>query len=239
MTATHAAFVAAAREAARRPDGRFGVQSHSAPEIPGTARDHPGFLEAFQELDDELAAQGIDEIVRVRAIGGFALLDHGLRGPDGYTVDVDTLTDTYPGPVRDAIRTVGDRLGLEAAWLNNDAVCDSAELALETLDAVFIARDFGYRNIRVEVADIPTLTRSKAIAVDTDMESGRTRDWGDLLELLYRQNIRSYAEFCAAYPEISEWEFPEAHRSLECWFRTGDRGTPDCDLGFGDWDEYR
>lgn len=228
---------AALRETHRRPDGRFGPQAHRPPEAPPTARGLTGFSGALQALDEELVRQGFEEQVRIRAIGGYALLHHGLREQHAYTVDIDSLTDAYPAPVRAAINRVGDALGLEPDWLNTDAAGDDTAIALEILDAEFITQDVGFERIDLRVADIPTLTRAKAVAVDTDELSGRQRDWPDLLELLRVQGIRDYASFCRTYPTIQGWEYPETHRSLEAWFRTGDRGTPVDDPGdfsFGD-----
>lgn len=225
----------AARESARESNGRFGNQQHS---VPDTARDLGGLLEALQELDRELAREGFEDPIRVRAVGGFALLWHGLRQTDSYTVDIDSASDPYPYPVNEAIRQVGERLGLEPQWLNTDASGGSADEALELWDAAFVTdTDTGFALIDLQVADIPTLTRAKAIAVDTDAMSGRYRDWDDLLELLRRQGISSYREFCATYPQISEWEYPETHRSLESWFRTGTRGESESfDLDFEDFE---
>ncbi len=222
---------AAHREAARRPNGRFGTQHHSAPEPGNGARDLSGLLGALRCLDHELERQGFAERVRVHAVGGFALLWHGLRTDNGYTFDVDSLTDPYDAPVREAIEQVGRTLGMEPAWLNTDVAGDDPEMALELFDARFVATDTKLNRIDLRIADIPTLTRAKAIAVDTDEFSGRERDWPDLLELLKLQRISSYREFCAAYPEINDWEYPETHRSLECWFRTGERGSS----GDTDW----
>lgn len=185
-------------------------------------------MHALRALDQELVREGFAEPVRVRAAGGFALLWHGLRANNSYTADVDSVVESYSLPVRQLIEQVGCELGLESTWLNTDVAGDDPELVLELWDAAFIV-DTGARFalIDLQVADVPTLTRAKAIAVDTDAISGRERDWDDLLDLLQQQGISSYREFCAAYPEISEWEYPQTHQSLESWFRTGVRAEPE------------
>lgn len=198
------------------------------------------FVHALRALDEELRGLDLPEPIKVRAIGGFALLSHDIR-EDGYTVDIDTLTEEYDERVRDAINRVAADLWLERDWINNQAAADSAEEAIATMDAVFIAADYGFDNIDLSVADIPTLTRAKAIAVDTDMLSGRTRDWDDLVSLVERQGIETHEEFCRRYPGVPEWEYPETHRSLAHWFDTGERGESepedDFDLDDLEWED--
>lgn len=153
-------------------------------------------MHALRALDQELVREGFAEPVRVRAAGGFALLWHGLRANNSYTADVDSVVESYSLPVRQLIEQVGCELGLESTWLNTDVAGDDPELVLELWDAAFIV-DTGARFalIDLQVADVPTLTRAKAIAVDTDAISGRERDWDDLLDLLQQQGISSYREF--------------------------------------------
>lgn len=219
--------------------GRFS-HSHTAPDDGQVSADPRKNLDQFRhalaELDARLTALEVSEPVLIRATGGFAMLVHGLRD-DGYTVDIDTITDTYPPQVRAAINDVAADLHLEQDWVNNMAAGHDAQDTLEILDAVFIAQDYGYENIDLRVADVPTLTRAKAIAVDVDAMSGRSRDWTDLLQLLEHQNITTYRQFCAHYPTIRSWEYPETHRSLESWFATGKRGEPEVDdFDFDEWD---
>ena len=55
------------------------------------------FKEALLLLDARL--KEIDaKPIQIRAIGGFALMFHGLRG-DKQTIDIDSLTKPFPQPV--------------------------------------------------------------------------------------------------------------------------------------------
>ena len=219
--------------------GQYAANAHDeadAPLVTENPRKSIGqFVYALRALDAELRDIGVSEPVKVRATGGFALLSHGLR-EDGYTVDIDTITADYEPRVRDAINRVAHDLHLERDWINNQAVGDSVEETMEALDAVFIAQDYGLERIDLSVADVPTLTRAKAIVVDVDAMSGRTRDWDDLVSLMERQGITSHEDFARRYPSIPEWEYPETHRSVRSWFETGERGDPEPEEDFDfDW----
>lgn len=228
----------------RDQSGRYAETSHDEAESPLVSGSHRKnlrqFIHALSALDAELEGLNLPEPIKVRAIGGFALLSHDIR-EDGYTVDIDTLTNDYDQRVRDAINRVASDLWLERDWINNQAAADSAEDAITAMDAAFVAADYGFDNIDLSIADIPTLTRAKAMAVDTDMLSGRTRDWDDLVSLIERQGITSHRQFVNAYPGVPEWEYQETHRSLINWFATGERGEAepedDFDLDDLDWDE--
>lgn len=226
----------------RRRDrlGRFANEARTPPDgdlVTASPRKNlDQFRYALQQLDAELRDRGILEQVRIRAIGGFALLVHDLRD-DGVTVDIDTITDTYDPAVRAAIRAVAGRLHLEPDWISNEAAGDRPEAVLEMLDAVFIAEDYGLERIDLRIADVPTLTRAKAMAVDTDAVTERARDWIDLAALLRHQGIVDYDGFRRRYPDIRDWEYPETHRSLRSWFETGERGTPEVDPDEVDFDD--
>lgn len=227
----------------RSSDGRFAGFLHADATSPLVSESHrknlTQFLHALEALDAELGSMNIPEPIRVRATGGFALLAHGLR-EDGFTVDIDSITEDYDSAVRDTINRVATDLNLETDWINNQAVGNSVEETMDALDAVFIASDYGFENIDLSIADVPTLTRAKAIVVDVDAMSGRTRDWDDLITLVDHQGITSHEQFCNAYPSISEWEYPETHRSLRSWFDTGERGEaePEEDFDFDFDDDF-
>lgn len=216
----------------RDRQGRFAPTGRRAPDTPliteSPRKNIDQFVHALHALDEELRSLDLPEPVQIRATGGFALLVRGLR-EDGYTVDIDTITEDYDEAVRDAINTVARELHLEQDWINNQATGDSVEQTTNMLDAVFIAQDYGLDHIDLQVADVPTLTRAKAIVVDVDAMSGRTRDWDDLLSLLDHQGVSSYSQFCREYPSIDERDYPETHRSLSSWYATGDRGLPELD----------
>lgn len=168
---------------------------------------------ALHLLDHELEGLKLETPLRVRAIGGYALLKHGVRSEErALTVDIDSVTKRYSAAVEAAIATVAERAGLDSDWLNNYGVMDNdPDTVEEMIDAEWTPQAMDLRNIAVDVATIETLTRSKIIAVDTALESGRDQDEPDLVSLLQHQNITSMQQFSAKYPD-PYGEYSEAAR---------------------------
>ncbi|WP_394941190.1 hypothetical protein [Psychromicrobium sp. YIM B11713] len=171
-------------------------------------------------LDQELEKLCLEKPIQVRAIGGYALMKHGVRtGERAYTVDIDTLTRDYSSAVQRAIEIVAEKAGLEPDWLNNDNLGDAEdpELVEAQYDAKWIPQGTGLRNIALSIATVPTLTRAKIIAADTAEFSGRTQDLPDLLDLLRHQGITSTAQFATKYPDSFD-EYPAAQDSVQRYF---------------------
>lgn len=166
--------------------------------------------EALRLLDHELNGLHLAEPLEIRAIGGYAMLKHGIRRADNaYTVDIDTVTADYSAAVTRAIETVGAKLGLDSDWLNNYNVMGDAEDVDDMLDAEWLPQSMDLRNIAVSIASIPTLTRAKIMAADTAELSGRDRDIPDLEDLLDHQGITTLRQFDQRYPDPFG-EYPDA-----------------------------
>lgn len=166
-------------------------------------------LEALRELDLELGSRGLS--IEIRAMGGFALLVHGIRkGHRAYTADIDTVTPNYPAQVQSLIAKVGARLGLDPDWLNNYNVMDDAEHVEMLIQAEWepmVLAGAPLRAIKLSVASMATLTRAKRLAAEDAQLSGRAQDAPDLVELVARQGITSINQYDARFPD--EWgEFP-------------------------------
>lgn len=203
---------------------------------------------ALHLLDHELEKLRLKETIQVRAIGGYALMKHGVRsGERAYTVDIDTLTRDYSAAVQHAIETVAEKAGLEPDWLNNDNLGDAEdpELVEAQYDAQWIRQESRLGNIALSIATVPTLTRAKIIATDTAEFSGRTQDLPDLLDLLQHQGITSAAQFAAKYPDPFD-EYPAAQEAVQGHFAMkssarieklkADISRRAADLDFGDGD---
>lgn len=161
------------------------------------------FDEALRLLDHELSRLRLEEPLKIRAIGGYALLKHGVREDDrALTADIDTVTRDYSAPVQEAIRAVSRRTGLDADWINNVNLGFSEPEDIEaSYQAEWIPLDMGLKNIDLAIGSIPMLTRSKIIAADTAMLAGRLQDHPDLAALLRHQGITDVAQFRAKYPD--------------------------------------
>lgn len=178
-------------------------------------------LEALRELDLELGSRGLS--IEIRAMGGFALLVHGIRkGRRAYTADIDTVTPNYPPQVQKLIAEVGARLGLDPEWLNNDNVMDDAEHVEMLIGAEWEPMALAgtpLRAIKLSVASMATLTRAKRLATEDAELSGRAQDAPDLVELVARQGITSINQYDARYPD--EWEEFPVSRAIVARYLAG------------------
>lgn len=164
--------------------------------------------QALALLDHELKALKLDEPIEIRAIGGYALMKHGIRAEArAFTLDIDTVTRDYQQSVTDAIKLVGQRLGMREDWINNDNVLDDVEHVEAMLQAQWLddpellGSTAGLSSISMKIADVPTLTRAKIMAADSAALSNRRNDMTDLAELLAHQGIRTFRDFEREYPD--------------------------------------
>lgn len=124
--------------------------------------------DALMCLADALADNG--HAYRINVIGGFALMEYGLRDRNAVT-DIDYVGDDL-GPEFDALADqIGLRYGLGRGWINK-----SVMLAGSTLDdfedatgPLHFAHAFDVRNLSIYVLDRTDLLRMKLIALDTSL----------------------------------------------------------------------
>lgn len=177
------------------------------------------FDAALQLLDHELGKLDLGEPLPIRAIGGYALLKHGVRADErALTVDIDTVTRDYSAAVIEAIRAVADLTGLDPDWINNTNLGFQEPEDVElTYDAEWLPQDTGLKHIDLAIGSVATLTRSKIMAVDAAAVSGRLQDAPDLLALLKHQGITRLAQFRSRYPDPFD-EYPETQRLVKGYF---------------------
>lgn len=169
------------------------------------------FDHALKLLDHELEQLALDEPIEIRAIGGYALLKHGVREAErALTSDIDTMTNDYSAAVQQAILTVSTKTDLDPDWINNDNLGgNDPEDVAAIYDATWLPQSTGLKNISMSIADVPTLTRAKVIAADTAAFSGRSQDAPDLRRLIEFQNITTIDQFQSKYPDPFK-EYPDA-----------------------------
>ncbi|MCS3493568.1 hypothetical protein M2368_002580 [Arthrobacter sp. JUb119] len=138
-------------------------------------------VDLLAELERRLNEQGLN--VRIRVVGGSAMLLHGLI--DRATEDIDAYY-SHRTEVEKIIEAMAAEHGLPKKWLNSSAAAfipDNASWA-PAPDSILSA---------VEVADLPTLTAMK-LAAERDKDildlghlvnALRLSDTSELLELAY------------------------------------------------------
>jgi len=165
-------------------------------------------------LDSKLSKTGTS--IEVKAVGGFALLYHGIR-KDGYTVDIDTVSHDYPTEVTMLIHEVGTAMGTEAEWLNNTIVDNNDVAAVEVmLEPFWEKADLGLSHITLYVADIETLLRTKLIVADETEITGRTQDMPDVFDIFVKMGAydsKSRAALCEKL-DIDLSAYPTVHSHL-------------------------
>lgn len=174
-------------------------------------------VDALRALDALLTEQDLS--IEIKAMGGFALLQHGVRtGDRAYTADIDTVTPDYPATVVALIERVAEEQNLDNDWLNNYGVMGDVDLIEQMIDAEWERSDLSdeFTSIELSIATLGTLTRAKRLATEDAELSGRAQDAPDLIELVAHQGITSIAQYDARFPD--EWdEYPEARETVRRW----------------------
>lgn len=170
------------------------------------------FEEALSLLDKKLGEAGID-LIRIRAIGGFAMMYYGFRD-NGYTIDIDSLTSKYPDEVVRIIREVADENGLDEDWLNTDCATLEGFLTVLSKQINWEKSKYEFEHIDLKIADIVGLIRSKAKAIEEGGLVPRSTDKKDLLNGLRHVGItgvnalienKEYSFIANEYPRCFEY----------------------------------
>lgn len=178
--------------------------------------------EDFDELLHKLD-QRIDEPIEINAIGGYALLHHGIR-ETGVTADIDTVTPAYSPAVQQAIYDIAEENNLPPDWLNNDCVYAANEDGLASqadcdaynmlTDAFYDPIETDFEHITMRVADLPTIAHGKAFAVN-DIGRGRTeKDRQDLIALFEKMGCHSIKDATKQCEWLNDQDFIAAKAAL-------------------------
>lgn len=171
------------------------------------------FLEALDVFDRTLTEQGYEGSVPIHAIGGFALMAHGLR-KDGDTADIDTVTPTLDPAAARAAAKVAEILNFPNDWLNNDNVyAEGDTVTQEDVDAAevlicanFEPSDLTYDHIDLKIADLDTLARCKALAVCDASPVRLQKDAMDLCDVFTALDITDLESARDRFPWIDDPE---------------------------------
>lgn len=192
--------------------------------------------EALRKLDALIEQICPDEHITIDAIGGYAIMEHGILDTRR-TIDIDTMTTNYSRSVQMLIEEVGTACGFEPNWINNENIYfDGIEPTDEDIDAARSIinahfepiNDLQLSHIRLAIADIPTLVHSKAYALcDSAMNAalGRTRDKdaSDFKALVESQNCHSLRDVEEQFPFIKDPVFDKSRTQIASVF-TGNYG---------------
>lgn len=150
------------------------------------------FEKALYRLD-ELLVENNSEPIEVKALGGFAMMYYEVR-ENGYTVDIDSLTEDYDDSVIELIKNVGEQLELDADWLNTDCAKLDGYLDVLVNQIEWVPSKYSFEKIIVLIANEIGLLRSKARAVHDGGLVPRITDKKDLIALLKLQNVSCISE---------------------------------------------
>jgi len=141
------------------------------------------FDEAYKKLNEKLKAENIT--IDVKAIGGYAMMIHGIRkdanGNLGMSEDTDSLV-RYTDRVLELISEVGNELGILDDWLNNVPL-DLVEVA-PVMKKLHWKKMSGYSNINMYVAEVDSLILLKTRAIEMAGLIPRKTDKNDLMNLI-------------------------------------------------------
>lgn len=167
--------------------------------------------------------------VTINAVGGFALLLHGVRSRTCVT-DID-----YVGrPFSDKFNRIADEIGLAhqmgKGWINNDVMM--AGISTKSFEfstgELHFHEAFSVGNIKINVLDEKDLLRMKLIAVDTSVsgtdnggEFTRVKDLPDVKALMDRQGVKSGD----LYAKYGEWIQPSTQRVIQSYESGGEEAV--------------
>ena len=150
------------------------------------------FDNAFKLLNEKLNSNNLHIVVK--AIGGYAMLKYGLRkdinNNDGFSEDVDSVTEQYTPKILELIKEVAKERDLLEDWLNNEPI-NLPEVA-DVIDELKWVLDKQYSNITLYIADIDSLLLLKVRAVEGGGLIPRKTDKNDLIKILKFMGIYDF-----------------------------------------------
>ena len=136
--------------------------------------------------------------IKLNVIGGFALMLNGIRKDMTEYTDIDYVGGKMPEKLLEIIKDVGIKHGLDANWINNDALLEGS--SREDLEITTGKLNFSPK-VELTCFDVRTLCnedllRLKMMAIDTTymtLEAGETftrkKDFSDVKLLMQEMDI--------------------------------------------------
>jgi Nucleotidyltransferase of unknown function (DUF6036) len=158
--------------------------------------------EALTQLDVELTSKNLN--IEIVICGAYALHLFGYARSE-HTLDVDSITQLHSKEIKQIIEKIGQKLGIGARWLNDQASTVSLPKGIfsraKPLDR--------WKSIRASLVSREDLIKMKASAFSIRRDH-TNKDWEDLVLLQpTKAEIESAIEF------IKEANFPSKNSSTK------------------------
>jgi len=139
-----------------------------------------------------------DGKIKLNVIGGFALMLNGIRKDMTEYTDIDYIGGKMPEKLQEIIKDVGIKHGLDADWINNDALLEGS--SREDLEITTGKLNFSLK-AELKCFDVHSLCNKdllklKMMAIDTTymtLEAGETftrkKDFSDVNLLMQEMDI--------------------------------------------------
>ncbi|MDR0272555.1 MAG: hypothetical protein LBI27_04475 [Clostridiales bacterium] len=155
-------------------------------------------------LDEKLAEQfGEDFSVTIQAVGGYALMFHGLRVTRNLSRDIDSMTE-LPAKVYRIAQDLDS-----SGWLNDDVSADYGIPEKFKNNLVFVDSMYKFKCINLQIAVLESLMAMKLHAIDNMTQRGydkntnpRTQDPSDVKEILRLYGVKNEQDFVKEFPGL-------------------------------------
>ena len=184
---------------------------------------------ALQELNTIMEKENMPP-VQLKVVGGFALMMHGIRTPNGQT-DID-----YVGlPLSEKFLDTADKIGLKhhlgKKWINNDIMLSGTtqeDLEFST-GTLHFHKAPSLSKIDIQVLSQPDLLRMKIIAIDTactaietEGDFTRMKDLPDIQKLMATMDY----DFQNVQEEFGQYLIsPHTVNLLKAYDNEGEKGA--------------
>ena len=164
-------------------------------------------MRALIEVDNLYAQEKDrpDAKIKLSIIGGFALMLNGIRKDMTEYTDIDYVGGELPEKLKKIIKSVGIKYGLDAEWINNDALLEGS--SLEDLEITTGKLNFTPTKVELNCFEVHSLCnqdliRLKMMAICWKLsisdEGERRYDWGiygEKQDAIDAYNARLFVEY--------------------------------------------
>lgn len=184
---------------------------------------------ALQELNNVMEQENMPP-VKLKVVGGFALMLHEIRTPQGQT-DIDYVGTPLPQKFLNISDQIGLKYNLGKKWINNDIMLSGTtqeDLEFST-GKLHFHKGPSLSKIDIEVLSQPDLLRMKIIAIDTactaietEGDFTRMKDLPDIQKLMTKMDY----DFKDVRHEFADYIIsPHTINLLQAYENEGEKGA--------------